>query len=325
MKKQKILTIAGFAISLLLLFLSLKDIKFHEIIEALKKADIRFVFVPTLFVFCAVTLSAFKWAKISGNNVRVGQTFLSLIIGLFVNNVLPARIGEVVRGYVLSKKTNLSFAYAVSTVLVDRFFDLVGLLLLTFIFFPKQSLPLQVSRSLYILVSLLVVFMAVLVIMSRERFMRNITDRLNKIDKPFFLKLARRVIEVQENLKRINSPFNLFYFILIAFLQWLSMSSALFFAILTLGISINPLYVPFVCALLNMGLTVPSSPGYVGIYQFLLVYLLSIFGIPKYQGFAVSVIFHASWYVPYNILGFIFLMKEHLKIRELKGLDKSRS
>jgi uncharacterized protein (TIRG00374 family) len=169
------------------------------------------------------------------------------------------------------------------------------------------------------------VLMAVLVIMSREGFMKNITGRLNKINKPFFLGLAGRVIEIQENLKRINSPLNLFYFILIAFLQWLSMSSALFFAILTLGIPINPLYVPFVCALLNMGLTIPSSPGYVGVYQFLLVYLLSVFDIPKHEGFAVSILFHASWYIPYNILGFIFLMKEHLKIKELKGLEKSGS
>jgi glycosyltransferase 2 family protein len=323
--KKKILTIAGFAISILLLFFSLKDIKFQEILEALRRADLRFLFIPTLFIFCAVTLSAFKWARIAGNNIKVGQTFLSLIIGLFVNNVLPARIGEIVRGYVLSKKSGISFPYAISTVLVDRFFDLVGLLLLTFIFFPKQSLPLQVSRSLYILVSLLIVFMAVLVIMSREGIMKKMTVRLNKINRPFFLNLARRVIEVQENLKRINSPLNLFYFILIAFLQWLSMSSALYFSLLTLGVPINPLYVPFVCALLNMGLTIPSSPGYVGVYQFLLVYLLSIFGIPKHQGFAVSILFHASWYIPYNVLGFIFLMKEHLKIKELKGLEKSRS
>jgi glycosyltransferase 2 family protein len=323
MKKQKIFTIAGFAVSILLLFFSLKDIKFHEILDTLRKADLRFVFIPTLFIFVAVILSAFKWSKISGNNIRVGQTFVSLIIGLFVNNVLPARIGEVVRGYVLSKKSGISFTYAISTVLVDRFFDLIGLLLLTFIFFPGHSLPLQVSRGLYALVSLLVVLMAALVVMSRERFMKNITGRLNRINKPFFPRLAGRIIEIQGNLRRINSPFNLFYFIVIAFLQWLSMSSALFFAILTLDVSINPLYVPFVCALLNMGLTIPSSPGYVGVYQFLLVYLLSIFDIPKYEGFAVSILFHASWYIPYNILGFVFLMKEHLKIKELKGLEKS--
>ena len=325
MKKQKIFSIAGFVISILLLFLSLRDIKFHEIIETLKKADFRFVFIPTVCIFISAFLSALKWSKISGNNIKVGQTFVALIIGLFVNNVMPARIGEIVKAYVLSKKTGVSFTYGISTVLVDRFFDLIGLLMLTFIFFPKHSLPPQVSQGIYILVTLLIVCMAAMIIMSRERFIKIIAGNLNKIKKPLFLKLARRITEVQENLKRINSPLNIFYYISIAFVQWLFMSASLFCVMLTLGVSINPVYIPFVCALLNMGLTIPSSPGYVGVYQFLLVYLLSIFNIPKYEGFTVSILFHASWYIPYNILGFIFLMKEHLKIKELKKLEENGS
>ncbi|OGP64584.1 MAG: hypothetical protein A3K22_03250 [Deltaproteobacteria bacterium RBG_16_42_7] len=93
---------------------------------------------------------------------------------------------------------------------------------------------------------------------------------------------------------------------------------------LTLGVPIKAVYIPFVCALLNMGLLIPSSPGYVGVYQFLLVYLLSIFNIPKYEGFAVSILLHASWYVPYNVLGFIFLLKEHLNIKEIRKLEEER-
>jgi hypothetical protein len=91
---------------------------------------------------------------------------------------------------------------------------------------------------------------------------------------------------------------------------------------LTLGVKISFIYVPFVCALLNMGLTIPSSPGYIGVYQFLLVYLLSIFDVPKYEGFTVSVLFHALWYIPYNLIGFSLLLKEHLKIGELRKLEK---
>jgi uncharacterized membrane protein YbhN (UPF0104 family) len=71
-----------------------------------------------------------------------------------------------------------------------------------------------------------------------------------------------------------------------------------------------------------MGLTIPSSPGYIGVYQFLLVYIMSIFSVPKHEGFAVSILFHASWYIPYNILGFIFLLKEHLRIKDMQELDE---
>jgi hypothetical protein len=322
MKRHKLLTVSGFIISIFLLYFSLKDVKFYEIIEILKKANLKLIFIPTLFIFASAVLSAFKWSRIAGSNVRIQDTFIALIIGLFVNNVLPARIGEFVKGYVLSKKTGISFTFGLSTVLIDRFFDLAGLLLIVFIFFPKQSLPAKVSQSLFILVIILIACMLTMIIMSRKKFTSVVANRLYKIKKPVLLKLAQRFIEIGENIRRINSPLNIICYIAISFLQWLCMSAALYFVTLTLGVSVKFTYIPFICALLNMGLTIPSSPGYIGVYQFLLVYIMSIFSVPKHEGFAVSILFHASWYIPYNILGFIFLLKEHLRIKDMQELDE---
>lgn len=322
MKKKQIITISGFLISIIMLYFSLRDVNTGAILETLKKADLRLVFVPLLFIALSILLSAFKWKKISGGDIRFSDTLIALIIGLFVNNVLPARIGELARGYVLSKKKGISFTYCLSTVLVDRIFDLAGLLIITLLFFPKHSMPSNVSNAIYILVGLLTVCVIMMIVFSRERFARTIAGYLGRIKKPFFSKLAKRIIEIQENLQRIQSPLNIIMFIVIAFFQWLSMSAALYFVMLTLGVHMKFFYVPFVCALLNMGLTIPSSPGYIGVYQFLLVYLLSIFGIPKHEGFTVSILFHASWYIPYNVIGFFLLIKEHMKIGELKKLEK---
>jgi hypothetical protein len=110
--------------------------------------------------------------------------------------------------------------------------------------------------------------------------------------------------------------------VLISFVSWMSMSTALYFVARALGVPVSFSYIPFVCALLNMGLTVPSSPGYVGVYQFLLIYLLAIFGIPKTQAFTISILYQASWYIPYIIIGFIMLAREHLKIRDLRHLEE---
>jgi len=71
---------------------------------------------------------------------------------------------------------------------------------------------------------------------------------------------------------------------------------------------------------LNLGLIVPSSPGYVGVYEFLLVTLLSIFGIPKHEALSLSVLFHAVWYVLYTTVGFVFFLREGVSIGEIKGL-----
>jgi len=321
MKKKRIITVLGFFVSIIMLFFSLKDINAGAILETLKKADYRLVFVPLFFIAISITFSAFKWQKISGGDIKLSDTSISLLIGLFVNNVLPARIGELARGYVLSKRKGISFTYSLSTVLVDRVFDLAGLLIITFLFFPKHSLPLNVSNAIYILIGLLTTCIILMIAFGRRGFANKISSYLGKIDKPLLLKFAKRIIEIQKNLQRVQSPLNIIMFIVIAFFQWLSMSTALYFVMLTVGVHINFAYVPFVCALLNMGLTIPSSPGYIGVYQFLLVYLLSIFNIPKHEGFTVSILFHASWYIPYNIIGFLLFLKEHLKIGELKKLE----
>lgn len=115
------------------------------------------------------------------------------------------------------------------------------------------------------------------------------------------------------------------FFVIISFLTWLSMSIALYLVILALGVSVPFACVPFVCALLNFGITIPSSPGYVGVYQFLLVYLLSIFGVPKYEGFTISILYHASWYIPYTVVGFSLSLREHLRIKDIRKLEEEEA
>ncbi len=225
------------------------------------------------------------------------------------------------RGYALARRRGISFTYSVTTVFVDRFFDLVGLLIITFIFLPEDSLPSSIAKAIYMLLGLFIVCATLLIILSREGVADRIANRLARVNKPFIARFSKRILEIQQNLRRISSPFNLVYFIAIAVITWLSMSTGLYFAMLALGVKIAFVKVPFICALLNMGLVIPSSPGYIGVYQFLLVYLLSIFNVPKYEAFAVSLLFHASWYLPYNIFGAIFLMKEHLKIQDIQKLE----
>jgi hypothetical protein len=161
-----------------------------------------------------------------------------------------------------------------------------------------------------------------MILFSREQFANRVAGMFKRIKRPLFSKLADRVFMIQENLKRINSPFNLILSVILSFCIWFSMTIALYLVILMLGVQIDFRVIPFVCALLNLGLTIPSSPGYVGVYQFLLVYLLAIFGVPKYEGFTISIIYHAMWFIPYNIMGFLYLLKEHLKIREIRKLEK---
>jgi glycosyltransferase 2 family protein len=199
-------------------------------------------------------------------------------------------------------------------------------LLLTLIFlalpsFPRATLPPAVYDGIYAVIGLLVLCVLLIILLSRKSFADRLSKRFLTIEKSFLSRLTKRVLEVQENLKRIGSPLTLVFFVVISFCTWLSMSIALYIVIRALGVSIPFACVPFVCALLNFGITIPLSPGYVGVYQFLIVYLLSIFGVPKSEGFTISILYHASWYIPYTVVGFSLSLREHLKIGDMKKLD----
>ncbi len=322
MKKRTLITILGFTVSIVLLYFALKGVQFHEIWTTLKKMNPALALTPLLFIGCAISLSSYKWSRIAGVRVRFRETFVAMLIGMFANNVLPARLGEVARAYVLSHKKNLSFTYSLASVALDRFFDLTGLLLLTLLFFPRASLPHAVSEGIYVVIGVLLFCVLMIILLSRESLANRLSTRFTTIEKSFVSRFARRILEVQENLKRVNSPLSIIYLVVISGCAWLCMSIALYLVIVALGIhSVSFRVIPFVCALLNFGISIPSSPGYVGVYQFLLVYLLSIFGVPKYEGFTISVLYHASWYVPYTVVGFSFSLREHLRVRDIRRLD----
>ena len=322
-KKRTFLTIFGFAVSIVLLYFSLRGIEFRQIRDTLAQTNLLAAFLPLLFIALAISLSSFRWSKVAGTDVRFRETLTALLIGMFINNVLPARLGEVARAYVLSHKKNLSFTYGLSTVLLDRFFDLTGLLLMTFLFFPGSSLPPKVSEGIYAIIAVLVICVLMIILLSRPSFTNHLSKKFTNVEKSFLSRFARRAVEVQENLQRIGSPLTIIFFVIISFFIWLSMSMALWAVIRALDVPVSIRCIPFVCALLNIGIIIPSSPGYVGLYQFLLVYLLSIFGVPKYQGFAVSILYHASWYIPYTVVGFVLTLREHLRIRDLKCLEET--
>jgi uncharacterized protein (TIRG00374 family) len=324
MKKHKIVTISGFVISIVLLYLALKGVDYRELYATLRGADIRFAFISIPSIFLCCTLSSYRWSKIAGNGTRFRDAFIALFSGLFINNVLPARIGEIARGYVLSKRTGLSFAYSVTTVLLDRFFDLVGLLIITFvtfIFIPWHVLPQQVKLVIGLLIALLIFCIGLIFILSRKSLANKVAEKLHKVKKPFISKLAKPVLDIQENLQRIGSPLNLVFYIALAVATWLSMATTLYFTMLMLGVKLSFITVSFVCAGVNLGLIVPSSPGYVGVYQWLFRTLLAIFSISNEKALAVSIVFQATWYIPYTILGAIFFMKEHLKIQDIQKLE----
>jgi uncharacterized membrane protein YbhN (UPF0104 family) len=88
---------------------------------------------------------------------------------------------------------------------------------------------------------------------------------------------------------------------------------AAWFCAHALGIGLSPAEAIFVTALMNLGTAIPSSPGFVGTYQWLGIAALGLVGVANSEGFAFAVLLQAVWYVPTTVVGLTLLVRHALK------------
>jgi uncharacterized protein (TIRG00374 family) len=93
----------------------------------------------------------------------------------------------------------------------------------------------------------------------------------------------------------------------LSFLAWSAWSASAWLVASSLGITLSIPEILFVAAVLNLGVAVPSSPGFVGTYQWLCVQVLGLLSVAQADAFAFSVLFQAVWYVPTTLAGLALL------------------
>lgn len=102
---------------------------------------------------------------------------------------------------------------------------------------------------------------------------------------------------------------------------WSLWTVALHYTLLAFDIQVPFSARLLILAVVNLGVLVPSSPGYVGPFQYFCWVCLSLYAVDKSLVFSFSVVLHALWYVPLTTLGFIFLWKEHVSIGQIRSLE----
>jgi uncharacterized membrane protein YbhN (UPF0104 family) len=91
---------------------------------------------------------------------------------------------------------------------------------------------------------------------------------------------------------------------------WSIWALSAWFVASSLGIQLTPLELFFVTAVLNLGVAIPSSPGFIGTYQWLGVSALAVLGVNHAEAFAFSVLMHATWFVPTTLAGTVIALRK---------------
>lgn len=316
----------GILITVTLLYIVLRKANLTQIINTLKDAKYYYLFPSVLAVIISFYFRAIRWGYLLRpiKNINIKILFPMMMIGFMTNNILPARIGELVRAYIIGKKENISKSSSFATIVIERLFDILVLLLLMLALFAFFPFPLFVKKSGIIAVIFLIA--CLLALFSMKAHFDFYIKIFNKLF--FFISSELRekiIIRLQHftfGLSIFKSSKLILTSLFYSFLVWLLLAVSVYFALLVFNFNI-PLYAPlFVTIIIAVCLMIPSAPGFIGTFQFACISALALFKVDRNAALSFSIILHAAQFFPVIIIGYLFMLKEHMTFNAISKMSK---
>ena len=144
-------SIAGIVISIGGIYWAFRDFQFSDFKASIQEVEIIYLVIATFLLWGSVWLRALRWKWLfkKADSPSVPSLYRAELIGYFGNNVLPLRLGELLRSYIVGKENHLSKSFVIGTVVLERLMDMLALTSLGFLLFLIY--PLEESIRDYVL------------------------------------------------------------------------------------------------------------------------------------------------------------------------------
>jgi uncharacterized protein (TIRG00374 family) len=244
------------------------------------------------------------------------------MIGYMANNVLPLRAGEFVRVYIAARRLSgpgASFGasawLAGATLVVERVLDSLTLVLVlaVLVFLIPVPRALQYAAGLVLLVDVLAAAVLVSLTVAPDRARRVVGLASRRW--PRLQTTAIRVIDmILLGLEGVRARAHLAPLALWTVLAWVlpALGAWVLFRAMNLDLSILAAWT--VLTFVGFGVSIPSAPGYVGVWHAASVLALSLFGVEQSTALGYALLYHASQFVPVTLFGWLFLVREHVSL-----------
>jgi hypothetical protein len=294
------------SVALLLVF-----IDWQAALRALKDADPWFTILAVSALLGSVGLKALRWRFLlpGASGVSAMRLYRILNVSFMLNNVLPARLGDVARVAMSARQPGLRVGHVISSLLTERLTDVVTLLACFLAVSPFLPLPQRyvgwIEVAWWILASL--VATAVLIVLVRRPVSR-LAGRVRwpgGLNNPRFQDEARSFGEGWSQLFSWRRLFPIWGFSAGAWVGAFAINYALMRAL--------DIHAPWTVAVLltcvtNMAMLIPSSPGYIGVFHGAATLALLPFNVGAARALSFAILAHLVNVLPVTILGALFLL-----------------
>ncbi len=325
MKKR---TLFGLLISAVFLYLAFRKVDFNLLAESLKRAEYIWL-VPSFFLMLlSVVFRALRWRYLlrSVKDVEFIHLFSASAIGLMANNLLPARLGEIARAWVIGEKAGISKTTSFASIVVERVFDgfTVIFFLVIVLLFGNLAIPASMTKVAYVAVSfyiLAIVFLAMLRF-NRTRTFAIVKALTSHLPPGASAKVDKLLGSFMEGLTVLKRPRDIAAAGLLSFLVWLPNILVMHLVIRSFGLGTSFLATLTVFIIVTFGIMIPSAPGFVGTVQYCFVIGLSLFGVKESEALSISIVYHAGTFIPMTAAGLFCLAREGISFSGLRAAVK---
>jgi uncharacterized protein (TIRG00374 family) len=288
-----------------LLFYSLRGIDWREVGRILSAASMPLLAICIVLTSATLFLRACRWRVLLNSTLRVSmaRAFWATAAGYFGNNFLPARGGELVRTYMIASRPR-ELAFVLTTALAERVADALALVTIASILLlvhPIASGWMAGAARPVALVAIAAV-VAIGIVPLFGVFFERIIARLPLPARVRDV-LHHAVEQGMAGLRAFHDVRRLSEFLALTVVIWTGDAITTVIGAAALGLHMSAVVAFLLLAGLGLGSALPSTPGYVGIYQFVAVSVLTPFGFSRTQAIAYILIAQALSYVVMGVWG----------------------
>ncbi|CAN5743016.1 lysylphosphatidylglycerol synthase transmembrane domain-containing protein [soil metagenome] len=326
--------ILGIGISALLLYLTFRKMDLRAVWENLRGVHVPLFLLSSAAATFTFWIRAWRWRGILRpvRDVPFRSRFAAVTIGFMGNNLLPARVGEFLRAYSLSRMEPVPLVSSLASLVIERLFDGVFVIMLLFVAMSLPGFPVVTAgesvgytgfaRIAAALVGIATVFLFALVLMPRQAVA--FAERVVTI---FPSSLRRPIVDALEafltGVGILRNPRLLLLVGSWSLGLWLFNAVGFWIAFHAFGLPL-----PFTAALffqsaIALAVSVPSGPAFVGVFHGAAVFVLSrMWGAPEAAAGAFAVGFHLAGFIPVTLIGLYYAWRMGLSVGEVAASEE---
>ena len=310
----------GVAVSAVFLWLALRGLELAEVWHDLRAANYWWLLPGVAVYLVAVWARTWRWDYMLRplKHIPLRRLFPVVVIGYMGNNIYPFRAGEVLRSYVLRQREDVTMGASLATVIVERVFDGLVMLVFVFVALPFTPIPGDNGSIQTIVITASVLFFVAMVIFFAlaampERFFalaewlgnKFLPDRLKR---PLLDFLARFLTGL-ESLRSFQNVLMIFFTSVII---WLLETVKYWFVMHAFNFEVSFFALMLMNGIVNLATTLPSAPGYVGTFDGPGIAVLTLYGIEQGLATAYTLVLHAALWLPITLLGGFYMIQQGL-------------